>query len=119
MCPRISAAKLLDAPPQRVVFARGRLPSGVFRYPVGVCKNDANAASERGELQMSNLIHFLASALGRFHVVLGMALLRDGVLATAGTPGPILAVVGLVPIGLGVWGHCLLEAVAPKTARTA
>ena len=36
---------------------------------------------------MSNLIHFLASALGRFHVVLGMALLRDGVLATAGTPG--------------------------------
>ncbi len=68
---------------------------------------------------MSNLIQFLNGAVGRLlRVALGIALIWYGLLALGGTAGAILAVVGLVPIGLGVWGHCLLELVPTKTAGT-
>jgi len=69
---------------------------------------------------MSNLIHFLNGAFGRvLRVALGVALVWYGLLILGGTAGGILAVVGLVPIGLGLWGHCLLELVPRKLARTA
>ncbi len=69
---------------------------------------------------MSNLIEFLNGAVGRLlRVALGVALIWYGLFVLGGTAGAILALVGLVPIGLGLWGHCLLELVASKTARTA
>jgi Inner membrane protein YgaP-like, transmembrane domain len=69
---------------------------------------------------MSNLIQFLNGAVGRLlRVALGVALIWYGLLVLGGTAGAILAVVGLVPIGLGLWGHCLLELVATETAHTA
>jgi len=69
---------------------------------------------------MSNLIQFLNGAFGRVvRVALGVAFIWYGLLVLGGTAGAILAVVGLVPIGLGVRGRCLLELVANKTAGTA
>jgi hypothetical protein len=64
---------------------------------------------------MSTMNHLFDGAPGRFHVVLGMALLRDDLIATAGSPARSSR--------WSAWyhyrGHCLLEAVAPRTARTA
>ncbi len=69
---------------------------------------------------MTNLIQFLNGAFGRLlRVALGVGLIWYGLLVLGGTAGAILAVVGLIPIGLGLSGRCLLELVASKTARTA
>ena len=69
---------------------------------------------------MSHLIQFLNGTAGRLlRVALGLALIWYGLIVLGGTAGAILAAVGLVPIGLGVWGRCVLELVAPKTTRTA
>ena len=69
---------------------------------------------------MSSLIHFMIGRVGRvLRIALGVALIWYGVVALGGTAGAILALVGLVPIGLGVWGHCLLELVAPQRAASA
>jgi hypothetical protein len=42
-----------------------------------------------------------------------------GLVVLGGTAGPILAVVGLIPVGLGLWGRCLLEVVPATAARSA
>jgi DUF2892 family protein len=69
---------------------------------------------------MPTLIHFFNGAIGRaLRVVLGVTLIGYGLLVLSGTGGAILGLVGVVPIGLGMWGRCLLEAVAPHTTRTA
>jgi len=69
---------------------------------------------------MSNLIQFFNGRFGRvLRLALGVAFIWYGLLVLGGTAGAILAVVGLVPIGLGVWGRCLLELVPSKTAGTA
>lgn len=69
---------------------------------------------------MLSLIHVLNGAVGRLlRVALGVALIGYGLVVLGGTAGVMLAAVGLVPIGLGVWGRCLLEVVARNTPRTA
>jgi Inner membrane protein YgaP-like, transmembrane domain len=69
---------------------------------------------------MPTLIHFFNGASGRLlRVVLGVTLIGFGLLVLSGTSGAILALVGLVPIGLAMWGRCLLEAVVPRTTQTA
>ena len=58
---------------------------------------------------MNGLISFMQSTIGRtLRVVLGLVLACVGLLALGGTVGIILAVVGLVPIIMGIWGPCLL-----------
>ena len=58
---------------------------------------------------MNGLISFMQSTIGRtLRVVLGLVLACVGLLALGGTVGIILAVVGLVPIIMRIWGPCLL-----------
>jgi hypothetical protein len=58
------------------------------------------------------LIDFMNGGLGRgARVVLGVALIALGLLVVRGTAGAVVAAAGLVPIVMGAWGHCLIEAV--------
>ncbi len=67
---------------------------------------------------MNALINFMNGTAGRaVRVVLGLALIYIGLALVGGTAGLIVAVIGLAPIAMGVWGRCLLEAVAPQAKR--
>jgi hypothetical protein len=58
---------------------------------------------------MKGLIDFMQGTLGRVvRVILGLALIYIGLAVVGGTAGIVLAVIGLVPIAMGVWGPCLL-----------
>jgi hypothetical protein len=58
---------------------------------------------------MNGLINFLQGSFGRvLRVVLGLALVYIGLALVGGTAGIIVAVIGLLPIAMGVWGPCLL-----------
>jgi hypothetical protein len=68
---------------------------------------------------MNGLVGFMNTGIGRVaRVVLGLVLVALGLLSLQGTAGTILAVVGLVPIVMGIWGRCLLELVSPKPASS-
>jgi hypothetical protein len=59
---------------------------------------------------MKGLIDFMQSTVGRIlRIVLGLALIYVGLAVVGGTAGIIVAVIGLLPIALGVWGPCLLS----------
>jgi hypothetical protein len=61
-----------------------------------------------------DLLRHLNSALGRaLRILLGIALIVYGLFAVGGTIGMVVAVIGLAPIGLGLWGRCLLEPFVP------
>ena len=65
---------------------------------------------------MQALVSFMNGPIGRIaRIGLGVALIAVGFGVVGGTGGMILAAVGLVPIALGVSGHCLLEFLAPKS----
>lgn len=52
---------------------------------------------------------FMASGLGRgLRVVVGLALIAWGLFVVKGTSGWIMAVVGLVPLALGVANVCVI-----------
>jgi hypothetical protein len=58
---------------------------------------------------MKNLISFLQGSSGRIvRVVLGLALVYVGLAIIGGTAGLLIAIVGLLPIVMGIWGPCLL-----------
>jgi hypothetical protein len=58
---------------------------------------------------MKDLISFLQGRSGRIaRVVLGLALVYVGLAMIGGTAGLLLAIVGLLPIAMGIWGPCLL-----------
>lgn len=62
------------------------------------------------------LVSFMNGPIGRLaRIGLGVALIAVGLAVVGGTGGTILAAVGLVPIALGISGHCLLEFLAPKS----
>lgn len=64
---------------------------------------------------MSGVIDFMNGAAGRLaRIVLGIAMVAYGLLVLGGTGGTILAVVGLIPMVMGLWGRCLLELVSPS-----
>ncbi len=66
---------------------------------------------------MNGLIGFMNGGIGRAaRIILGLALIALGILSIQGTAGIVVAIVGLVPLAMGIWGRCLLELVAP-TAR--
>lgn len=58
---------------------------------------------------MKGLIDFMQGAFGRvLRVVLGLVLIYAGLALVGGTAGIVIAVIGIVPIAMGVWGPCLL-----------
>lgn len=64
---------------------------------------------------MNGLIQFMNSVWGRAaRVILGLALIWYGLFVLGGTAGVIVAVIGLLPIGLGLAGRCVLELFAPS-----
>lgn len=59
---------------------------------------------------MNAVIEFMNGGWGRsLRGLLGIALIGYGLLGLGGAVGIVVAVVGLVPLALGAWGHCLLE----------
>ncbi len=59
---------------------------------------------------MTAFVAFVNGAFGRWlRVLLGIALIVYGILVFGGTTGTIIVAIGLVPIALGLWGHCSLE----------
>lgn len=59
---------------------------------------------------MDGLIRFMNGTTGRaLRVVLGLVLIYIGLAVLGGTTGLIVAVIGLLPIALGLWGKCLLQ----------
>ncbi len=64
---------------------------------------------------MNGLIDFMNTTLGRgLRAVLGMALIYIGLVMVGGPLGWVVAVVGILPIAMGAWGHCALELALPK-----
>lgn len=61
---------------------------------------------------MKTLVNFMNSIAGRAaRIVLGLALVYVGLVSVGGTTGYVVAVIGLLPIALGLWGRCVLELV--------
>lgn len=66
---------------------------------------------------MSGIISFMNGGAGRaLRIVLGVALIGYGLLGLGGSVGTVLAVVGLVPLVMGLWGRCLVELVSHQTS---
>ncbi len=58
---------------------------------------------------MKGLVDFMQGNAGRaLRVILGLALIYVGLAVIGGTAGIIVAVIGLLPVVMGVWGPCLL-----------
>jgi|GEM_PF-761126 len=59
---------------------------------------------------MNGIIAFMNGVWGRgLRGLLGIALIGYGLFSLGGSTGTIIAIIGLVPLALGAWGHCLLE----------
>ncbi len=67
---------------------------------------------------MNEISHGMNTVWGRaVRIILGLVLMGIGVVVAGATPAGIaLVVVGLVPIVMGAWGHCLVEALTPRHA---
>jgi hypothetical protein len=64
---------------------------------------------EKEKNEMKSLIAFMQGTVGRIlRVVLGLALIYVGLAVIGGAAGIIVAIIGLLPIAMGVWGPCLL-----------
>lgn len=61
---------------------------------------------------MSGVIQFMNGSLGRaWRVLLGLVLVYLGLVVIGDTTGLVVAVIGLLPIALGLWGKCFLQLV--------
>ena len=57
---------------------------------------------------MTSIIGFMNAAVGRaLRFVLGVVLIAYGLLVLGGTAGTVVAIIGLLPIALALWGRCL------------
>jgi hypothetical protein len=69
---------------------------------------------------MASIITFMNDGIGRsLRFLLGVGLIVYGLLGLGSIVGALVAAIGLVPIALAVWGHCLLEPFAPHSRPTA
>ncbi len=67
---------------------------------------------------MNTLISFMQNNVGRaLRVILGVALIYAGLFVVGGTLGLVVAIIGLLPIAMGVWGPCLLGFVFKQPKR--
>lgn len=61
---------------------------------------------------MNGFVDFMNGVWGRLiRIALGVALIGYGLFGLGDTLGLIIAVIGVVPLGMGLWGHCLPELV--------
>jgi hypothetical protein len=59
---------------------------------------------------MSGLVDFMNNPVGRLlRIALGVAIIATAFTVTTGAAQWVVAAVGLVPIGLGISGRCLVE----------
>ncbi|MEZ4770769.1 MAG: DUF2892 domain-containing protein [Caldilineales bacterium] len=61
---------------------------------------------------MAGFLNFMRSGIGRIlRIVLGLVLIWLGLMGpmAGSTAGVIVAVIGVVPIVMGVWGPCLVQ----------
>ncbi len=78
---------------------------------------NSSTRTARKERRKIGLVGFMNGIVGRVaRVGLGLALIAWGLSSLGGTIGLIVALVGLLPIALGLWGRCLLELAAPSPA---
>ncbi len=64
---------------------------------------------------MAGLITFMNSTVGRIvRIVLGLVLIWLGLMGplAGSTGGVIVAIIGIVPVIMGIWGRCLLQSIA-------
>ncbi len=68
---------------------------------------------------MAALIAFMNGFWGRaIRIVVGIVLIGYGLLGLGGTTGLIIAVIGVIPLAMGIWGRCLLELIYHPTRGT-
>lgn len=68
---------------------------------------------------MNSLINFMQGNVGRVaRVILGLGLVYVGLAVVGGTAGIIVAIIGLLPIAMGVWGPCLLGFIFKQPKHT-
>ncbi|HLZ25358.1 MAG TPA: YgaP-like transmembrane domain [Ktedonobacterales bacterium] len=69
---------------------------------------------------MSSTIRFMNSGIGRsVRFLLGVGLIVYGLFGLGSVAGTLVAVIGLAPIALAGWGHCLIEPFTPHSRPTA
>ncbi len=65
---------------------------------------------------MESLVSFMQTGFGRaLRVALGLALVYAGLALVGGTAGRVVAVIGLVPIVMGLWSPCLVGLILQKS----
>lgn len=58
---------------------------------------------------MNSLLSFMPGTWGRLlRIALGLLLIYVGLVSVGGAAGIVVAVIGVLPIVMGVWGPCLL-----------
>ncbi len=64
---------------------------------------------------MKALVSFMQTQLGRgARILLGLVLVYVGLAVISGAIGWVVAIIGLVPIAMGVWGPCLVGFILPR-----
>ncbi len=64
---------------------------------------------------MNKLVGFMESGWGRgLRVLMGLALIYIGLAALGGTTGIVVAVIGFLPLAMGLWSPCLLGTVVNR-----
>lgn len=64
---------------------------------------------------MAGLVAFMNSTVGRvLRIVLGLVLIWLGLMGPLAnsTGGVIVAIIGVVPVIMGIWGRCILQSIA-------
>jgi hypothetical protein len=68
---------------------------------------------------MDKLFEVMERPVGRgFRLALGIVLVYVGLVRLGGAGGHVLAVAGLLPIVMGLWGPCLVHLAVRRLRRT-
>ncbi len=67
---------------------------------------------------MGKFFEIMEGPVGRvLRVVLGMVLVYAGLARVDGNGGRVLAIIGLLPIAMGLWGPCLVHLAVRRLGR--
>jgi len=67
---------------------------------------------------MNKFFAVMEGPIGRLlRVVLGVVLIYLGLVRMSGTAGRIVAIAGLLPIAMGLWGPCLVHLAIRRLSR--